>query len=354
MSLTLKRDPVWLDSLELSDANEALATMIGDDGCHVSVPTVLLLAASPLLRSISAPSLCLCHICISVPSASGDVLQAVKEIIQRGRVELSYELIGKVTEVFKLLAVEAVLENIGSDILIGIEDGHTIDIMENSDVQTKVKEECLIEMGIKFEKEDGEPSHIMECDGGDYGSKHTSNLNDAQIVFWDLGLFKYSNPHVKMKRMKNLEQIQDVMKTNQCEKTFIQKWKVTKHVDKAHSKCEVCGKNFSMERHLRRHIESLHQMKIFSCEKCNKTFNWKSNLDRHIDKIHMESERSDCQECDKTFTQNYSLKRHVESEHRGMKKFICDICGKDFTLKQGLTRHIECRHQRTNFHVSKL
>ena len=68
------------------------------------------------------------------------------------------ELIGKVTEVFKLLAVEAVLENIGSDILIGIEDGHTIDIMENSAVQTKVKEECLIEMGIKFEKEDGEPS----------------------------------------------------------------------------------------------------------------------------------------------------------------------------------------------------
>ena len=109
-----------------------------------------------------------------------------------------------------------------------------------------------------------------------------------------------------------------------------------------------------MERHLRRHIESLHQMKIFSCEKCNKTFKWKSNLDRHIDNIHMESERSDCQECDKTFTQNYSLKRHVESEHRGMKKFTCDICGKEFTLKQGLTRHIECRHQRTNFHVSKL
>jgi len=54
--------------------------------------------------------------------------------------------------------IEAVLDcennGTGRDIVMGIENELTIDIMGNSEVQTKVKEECLIEMGIKLETED--------------------------------------------------------------------------------------------------------------------------------------------------------------------------------------------------------
>ena len=54
MFLTLKRDPVWLYSLSQSSLDETLALLIGEDGCKVSVPAAILLAASPLVRSISS------------------------------------------------------------------------------------------------------------------------------------------------------------------------------------------------------------------------------------------------------------------------------------------------------------
>ena len=233
----------------------------------------------------------------------------------KGQVDLNDELIGKVTVLFNLLEFEGILDgqNIGRDIVMGIQD----DIIENSEVKTMVKKECLEEMGIQFESEDDEPRKIL-------------NTGDSIK-----GLFKHSNPYVKMKKLKGhgLEQSVDVIKTNQS----------------AHSgnkfKCEVCDKNYCTKKVLRLHIESLHHMKIFKCDACIKTFNRKSSLERHVNNVHIESEISyDCQECDKTFIQKYSLKRHFQLVHRGI-KFKCDICDKDFASKQNLRSHIKYFHQ---------
>ena len=114
MSLKLKRESVWLDFLLLSDdTNEAHAIIIGDDGCQVPVPAVILLAASPLVRSLSAPSCC--PVAISVPTVSEDVLRAVVEIMKVGQVEMNYELIDDVADVLKLLEVgaELISEKVG-------------------------------------------------------------------------------------------------------------------------------------------------------------------------------------------------------------------------------------------------
>ena len=114
MCLKLKRESVWLDFLLLSDdTNEALAIIIGDDGCQVPVPAVVLLAASPLVRSISAPSCC--PVAISVPTVSEDVLRAVVDIMKVGQVEMKYELIDDVADVLKLLEVgaELISEKVG-------------------------------------------------------------------------------------------------------------------------------------------------------------------------------------------------------------------------------------------------
>ena len=54
MFLTLKRDPVWLDSLARCGLNETPALLVGEDGRQVPVPAAILLAASPLVRSISS------------------------------------------------------------------------------------------------------------------------------------------------------------------------------------------------------------------------------------------------------------------------------------------------------------
>ena len=64
--------------------------MIGDDGCQVPVPAVVLLAASPLVRSIYA--LYCCPVAISVPTVSEDVLRAVVEIMKNGQAEMPYEM----------------------------------------------------------------------------------------------------------------------------------------------------------------------------------------------------------------------------------------------------------------------
>ena len=150
MCLKIKRKSVWID---FHDANEAVAIMIGDDGCQVPVPAVVLLAASPPVRSIYA--LYCCPVNISVHTVCEDVLRAVVEIMKNGQAEMPYELNDDVSKVFNLLEVEAELasEQIGS----------FIDIIESSDVNTKVKKECLIDMGIQVENNDDETRKLEVC-----------------------------------------------------------------------------------------------------------------------------------------------------------------------------------------------
>ena len=122
-------------------------------GCQVPVPAVVLLAASPPVRSIYA--LYCCPVAISVPTVSEDVLRAVVEIMKNGQAEMPYELNDDVSDVFNLLEVEAELasEQFGSD----------IDIIESSDVNTKVKKECLIDMRIQVENNDDETRKLEVC-----------------------------------------------------------------------------------------------------------------------------------------------------------------------------------------------
>ena len=84
MTLVLKRHPVWIEFLPQRDSSlESTVLLLGDDGCQVLVPGALLLAASPLVRSICAGHCippALSPIVPSVPAVPGDMLQAVGEI----------------------------------------------------------------------------------------------------------------------------------------------------------------------------------------------------------------------------------------------------------------------------------
>ena len=51
MNYVLKRDPAWLGSLPTHDFGTDLL-LLGGDGHQVAVPAALLLAVSPLVRSI--------------------------------------------------------------------------------------------------------------------------------------------------------------------------------------------------------------------------------------------------------------------------------------------------------------
>ena len=141
MCLVLKRDTAWLKFLPQCDLTVGSALLIGEDGGQVSVPGALLLAASPLVRSICAdhgipPALS--PIVLSIPAVSADVLQVVGEMLMNGTADLSCDKTEKIREVFKLLEVEAVLKcdtfDI-SDIIQRVEYEHATNIFGNSEVK---------------------------------------------------------------------------------------------------------------------------------------------------------------------------------------------------------------------------
>ena len=150
MFLTLKRDPVWLDSLFRCSLNETPAILVGEDGGQVPVPAAILLAASPLVRSISSTGRihpAVCPIALSVPTTvSGEVLEAVVEIMTKGSAKLNVDNIVNIKEVFCLLEIESVLNSNKFEndfILEGVKDGFTRSSNENREVN--VKNECAIE-----------------------------------------------------------------------------------------------------------------------------------------------------------------------------------------------------------------
>ena len=153
MYLILKRDPVWLDSLPLSCVNEALAILIGDNGCQVPVSAAILLAASPLVRSIfSDLPPAFCPIVLSVPTATRDVLEALVEILSKGSrsAMLNSAKILNIKEMLAVLQVESVLSILDSDFIIaGVKDENTT---VNREVDVEIKNECAIKIEIEIKK----------------------------------------------------------------------------------------------------------------------------------------------------------------------------------------------------------
>ena len=132
---------------------------------------------------------------------------------------------------------------------------------------------------------------------------------------------------------------------------------VEKHIYTVHEghkdcKCESCGKSFSDEQSLKKHILIAHDNKIikrteseslqlekFKCETCKKNFTTKYNLKVHTENVHEGLKKYKCDNCGKQFTQNNDL-----TVHEKIKRFNCDKCGKQFSKKFTLKMHIQTVH----------
>jgi len=109
-SLTLKGTVVWLDYLLTAEV--ATILLLGGDGHLVPVPASLLLAASPLVRSILAehPPPASSQSCISLPSATEGVLKVVRNILAKGEVANEHEnRMEEARDIFDQLGVNALL-----------------------------------------------------------------------------------------------------------------------------------------------------------------------------------------------------------------------------------------------------
>ena len=87
--------------------------------------------------------------------------------------------------------------------------------------------------------------------------------------------------------------------------------------------CHLCGKQFTQDRYLKRHldrherqpkeivIEEVSEERPFQCEFCYKCFATTANLNQHL-ALHVNQGSYACYICSKMFSQPRYLKRHIK------------------------------------------
>jgi len=111
--------------------------------------------------------------------------------------------------------------------------------------------------------------------------------------------------------------------------------------------CPSCGKLFSSQQIITRHLKRCDQMlknKDLECKVCFKVFSNRSKLKIHI-KNHEGKLDFACHVCDRKFATNYALNKHLMVHE---KSFECQHCKKMFARKDNLDSHIKRNHEVNN------
>ena len=116
-------------------------------------------------------------------------------------------------------------------------------------------------------------------------------------------------------------------------------------------KCDLCGKNLTALRSLKRHCQIVHEGKIqnpVTCTPCEKTFKTKQGLQKHVSTIH-KNIKFKCNLCKKNFTRKQGLSDHTKRMHGsdGRKK-RCQYCSKNYLNNSELRQHILVVHQKND------
>ena len=126
-----------------------------------------------------------------------------------------------------------------------------------------------------------------------------------------------------------------------CGKFFGSKEKVRKHKiwcsREEKVMCDICGK-LCKGKHIKRHM-TLHDgiEKRWKCNECGERFMKELQRRKHKQEAH--GNCPTCNVCGKTFYYKTKYALHMIREHGQETEFTCDVCGKGFPIKSKLLRH---------------
>ena len=148
---------------------------------------------------------------------------------------------------------------------------------------------------------------------------------------------------------KHIQKVHESHKDYKCEscsKSFTAGGSLRNHIHAVHEghkdyNCKSCGKSFSQSQDLKSHFTTVHEgQNDYKCETCGKSFSEAGYLEKHILKIHDGNKNYKCKYCGKSFSQTENLKLHIRIIHEGHKYYICESCSRPFSRPQNLNRHI--------------
>lgn len=108
--------------------------------------------------------------------------------------------------------------------------------------------------------------------------------------------------------------------------------------------CKYCSNKYASTKSLNRHIQKTHreneERRLFICEKCSKSFSENSRLKKHLEVTHSDKKPFPCKVCQKSFKSSYACRTHLRI-HTGETPFKCNICSKQFTYNCSLKNHLK-------------
>jgi len=296
MSLVLSKYPNWLETL---CSSEVALTLLGEDGCQVQVPAALLVAVSPLVKSMMAdllPPAYSPHV-ISIPAVTGAVLLLVAELLTKGTAVVNANN-GEVQEVFKMMGIEAFLS-------------HCVPNMEVKDED--LTEDCSqSEIHVKVEKSD----EIKDSEyDGDFGYLSAIKIENEEI---ESNLFLERNKSSSDILLPSKEN-----KDKESEKPFA---------------CDLCSYTAVHKGNLNQHMLIHTGEKPFACDHCDYTTARKTHLRQHM-LVHSREKPFACDQCDYRTAHSWHLKQHMLI-HTGEKVFACDQCSYRAVRRSDLKKHL--------------